>query len=278
MQLSALSCCKLRSSQARARHKCRRCHIRTQKFCSAGCCFHCPSPINSRTKRARTTARAPAVSTFFCAYLGPHAPHYSADSPPWARDRFNTLAAPRTPAYNTSVGQADKAHHVAQNPPLDEEAEKWIDVHFRDRWRAISGVDDMMDLMLDHLEAKGVLASTFVFFSSGECRPGQTVSRSIPHMICSALYASQDHGYKLGEWRIGCSKQHPYESDVHVSQPVSQSASRVFSSFTLCVLLSPLLSPLFLLPIRSPSLSAAPASRRALASARSPPISTLLHQ
>jgi hypothetical protein len=25
-----------------------------------------------------------------------------------------------------------------------------------------------------------------------------------------------DHGYKLGEWRIGCSKQHPYESDVHV--------------------------------------------------------------
>lgn len=22
--------------------------------------------------------------------------------------------------------------------------------------------------------------------------------------------------YKLGEWRIGCSKQHPYESDVHI--------------------------------------------------------------
>ena len=114
----------------------------------------------------------------FFAYLGPHAPHYSADSPPWARDRFNNLAAPRTPAYNTSVGQADKAHHVAQNPPLDAEAEKWIDVHFRDRWRAISGVDDMVDLMLDHLEAKGVLASTFVFFSSGEwVLPAQTVTQ-----------------------------------------------------------------------------------------------------
>lgn len=23
-------------------------------------------------------------------------------------------------------------------------------------------------------------------------------------------------GYKLGEWRVGCSKQHPYESDVHI--------------------------------------------------------------
>jgi hypothetical protein len=84
-------------------------------------------------------------------------PHYSADSPPWARGRFNDLKAPRTPAYNTSVGQKDKAHHVAQNPPLDAEAEKYIDVHFRDRWRAISGVDDMVGLVLDHLEAKNIL-------------------------------------------------------------------------------------------------------------------------
>ena len=46
---------------------------------------------------------------------------------------------------------------MAQNPPLDAEAEKYIDVHFRDRWRAISGVDDMVGLVLDHLEAKNIL-------------------------------------------------------------------------------------------------------------------------
>ena len=39
-------------------------------------------------------------------------------------------------------------------------------------------------LVLDRLEELKVLDNTFVFFSS-------------------------DHGYKLGEWRIGCSKQHP---------------------------------------------------------------------
>ena len=31
-----------------------------------------------------------------------------------------------------------KAKHVAQNPPLNEEAEHWIDAHFRDRMRAHS--------------------------------------------------------------------------------------------------------------------------------------------
>eukprot|EP00937_MAST-01D_sp_MAST-1D-sp2_P007682 g7682.t1 len=135
---------------------------------------------------------AVAANKPFVAYLGPHAPHYSADSPPWARDSFEGLTAPRTPAYNASgAAIATKAHHVAQNPPLDAEAEKWIDIHFRNRWRAIQGVDAMIELVLARLRTLGVLDETYVLFSS-------------------------DHGYKLGEWRIGCSKQHPYESDVHI--------------------------------------------------------------
>eukprot|EP00041_Stephanoeca_diplocostata_P016366 m.321999 g.321999 ORF g.321999 m.321999 type:complete len:588 (-) comp20343_c0_seq1:248-2011(-) len=136
--------------------------------------------------RAAVAAQKP-----FVAYLGPHAPHYSADAPPWARELFSNLTAPRTPAYNTSVGQADKTQHVAQNPPINADMEHWIDAHFRDRWRAISGVDDMVALVHDELDRLGVLDNTYMFFTS-------------------------DHGYKLGEWRIGCSKQHPYETDVHI--------------------------------------------------------------
>eukprot|EP00039_Didymoeca_costata_P023725 m.8033 g.8033 ORF g.8033 m.8033 type:complete len:597 (-) comp3823_c0_seq1:58-1848(-) len=127
----------------------------------------------------------------FLAYLGPHAPHYSADSPPWAQDLFVGMKAPRTPAYNTDRGQANKTLHVAQNPELDAEAMAKIDQHFEDRWRAIVGVDEMLRLVYNEIESLGVLDNTYFFMSS-------------------------DHGYKLGEWRIGCSKQHPYESDVHV--------------------------------------------------------------
>ena len=133
-----------------------------------------------------------SINQPFVAYLGPHAPHYSADSPPWSRNSFLNQTAPRTPAYNASgAAIQSKARHVAQNPPLDAEAEKWIDIHFRNRWRSIQGVDDMIELVLNRLQEWKVLDNTFVLFSS-------------------------DHGYKLGEWRIGCSKQHPYETDIHI--------------------------------------------------------------
>ena len=44
----------------------------------------------------------------------------------------------------------------------------------RRRW-----VDDMIEIVLSKLDEMGVLSNTFVLFSS-------------------------DHGYKLGEWRVGC--------------------------------------------------------------------------
>ena len=105
-------------------------------------------------------AAARAAQKPFVAYLGPHAPHYAADSPPWARDRFEGLRAPRTPAWNASDGQLGKAMHVQQNPPLSAEMEEYIDVHFRDRWRAIVGVDDMVGLLVDALQAWGLLETT----------------------------------------------------------------------------------------------------------------------
>jgi len=127
----------------------------------------------------------------FVAYMGPHAPHYSADAPPWARDLFSNMTSPKTPAYNTSVGQADKTMHVAQNPPINDDMAYWIDQHFKDRWRAIVGVDDMVALVVQELESLNVLDNTYIFVTS-------------------------DHGYKLGEWKLGCSKEHPYETDVHI--------------------------------------------------------------
>lgn len=107
-----------------------------------------------------------AMAKPFLAYLGPHAPHYSADAPPWAQTLFSDMGAPRTPAYNTSVGQADKALHVAQNPPINEEMATMIDKHFRDRWRSIVGVDDMIRLIWQELETLGVLSNTYIFYSS----------------------------------------------------------------------------------------------------------------
>jgi N-acetylglucosamine-6-sulfatase len=160
----------------------------------------------------------------FFAYLGPHAPHYSADAPPWAQNLFDGLGAPRTPAYNTSIGQADKTKAVAQNPPITDEMATWIDAHFRDRWRSIVGVDDMVGLVIAELERLQILDNTFVFYSSDHgcaervtCRISEPcVGTRSPAAELTRLYDARLDRYKLGEWRIGCSKQHPYESDVHI--------------------------------------------------------------
>merc|ERR1712062_119115 len=52
-------------------------------------------------------------------------------------------------------------------------------------------VDDMIKDIYEYLDALQILDNTYLIFSS-------------------------DHGYKQGQWRIGTSKQHPYETDIRV--------------------------------------------------------------
>ena len=74
---------------------------------------------------------------------------------------------------------------------LSDVAHCWQNQHFRDRWASLLSVDDILDAVVARLEAQGVLDKTFIFYSS-------------------------DHGYKQGQWRVGTSKQHPYETDIRV--------------------------------------------------------------
>lgn len=125
----------------------------------------------------------------FFAYVGPHAPHFPAQPAPWYEHAFDDVTIPITPNYN--VSSPGKAQHVRQNPPLNAQAKCWEDQHFRDRWASLLSVDDLLDELVAKLESQGVLSKTFIFYSS-------------------------DHGYKQGQWRIGTSKQHPYETDIRV--------------------------------------------------------------
>lgn len=135
-------------------------------------------------RRQRTGGDEP-----FFAYVGPHAPHYPAQPAPWYEHAFDGVTIPLTPNYNTS--HEGKAQHTAQNPPLTARARCWQDQHFRDRWSSLLSVDDLVEAIVDKLTAQGVLDKTFIFYSS-------------------------DHGYKQGQWRIGTSKEHPYETDIRV--------------------------------------------------------------
>lgn len=104
----------------------------------------------------------------FFVYLGPHAPHYPAEPAPWYVDAFPGATAPRTPNYNTS--SPNKTRHIRQNPPLDPAIACWSDQLFRDRWRSLLSIDDLIDSMVARLEAAGVMNRTYWIYSSGGSR------------------------------------------------------------------------------------------------------------
>jgi hypothetical protein len=78
-----------------------------------------------------------------------------------------------------------------QNPAFTEGVHCWENQHFRDRWRSLLSVDDLVQMVVDEFTTAGKIDDTYIFYSS-------------------------DHGYKQGQWRVGTSKQHPYDTDIRV--------------------------------------------------------------
>lgn len=139
------------------------------------------------TKVAR--AAASGGKPFF-AYLAPHAPHFPAEPAPWYADApLPSDIAPRLPSYNSSTEGKNWA--IRTNPPFNAFTEAGIDLHFRNRQRSLMSFDDYVRDIFATLEAAGVLDNTYVF-------------------------ATSDHGYHLGNYRIPFEKSTMYDVDVRV--------------------------------------------------------------
>ena len=101
----------------------------------------------------------------FFAYLGPHAPHFPAEPAPWYADApLPHDTAPRTPAYNAM--REGKSWAIQVNQPFVPFTEAGIDLHFRNRQRALMSVDDTVRDVFAALEAAGALDNTYFFATS----------------------------------------------------------------------------------------------------------------
>lgn len=125
----------------------------------------------------------------FAMIVTPKAPHIAATPAPWYRTRFSDRQAPRTPAYNFSALD----HHwvVAQQGPITDTESAEIDELFRDRWRTLLSVDDLVAALVAGLEQAGVLHNTYILYTS-------------------------DHGYQLGQLRLPMCKLHVYDFDLRI--------------------------------------------------------------
>ena len=81
--------------------------------------------------------------------------------------------------------KAQKHWFLRTDPkPLSEDILDMVDEVFRNRWRTLLSVDDMVDTVMKKLERMDLLRNTFVIFTS-------------------------DHGYHLGTFALTIDKRYP---------------------------------------------------------------------
>jgi N-acetylglucosamine-6-sulfatase len=130
----------------------------------ADCLPYQTSQIGNRTQRWLEEVLGGPKPVF--AYLGPHAPHYPAQPAPWYNTSFldPLVTIPITPNWNLS--SPSKAQHVRQNPAFTEAVHCWENQHFRDRWRTLLSVDDLVGMVVDTFTKAGKIDDTYIFYSS----------------------------------------------------------------------------------------------------------------
>ena len=138
---------------------------------------------------AQRDQRGEELMNPFLMVLSTPAPHGPFTPAPQYANEFADLKAPRTPAFNyVDDGNSRKHWIMRQDPkPLTDELIDRVDDVFRNRWRTLLSVDDMIEKVMKKLEALGVLDNTYVIFTS-------------------------DHGYHLGTFSLMWDKRMPYDT------------------------------------------------------------------
>lgn len=132
----------------------------------------------------------------FFAYIAPKAAHEPFNPAPWYESYWDKSwpdTEPRNnPAWNSSA-ESRKFHHgnIATEPMLTETAAEIITDVFKNRWRTLMSVDDLIADVVNLCVTLGIADNTYFFYSS-------------------------DHGFQLGQFNILMDKRNVYEWDQKV--------------------------------------------------------------
>ena len=132
----------------------------------------------------------------FFAYVAPKAAHEPFQPAPWYEEHWDAAwpaTEPRdAPAWNCSAAsRADKHGNIATQPMLSDEAAVVIAGVFKNRWRTLMSVDDVIGAVIDEVEALGLTDNTYFFYTS-------------------------DHGFQLGQFNIIMDKRNVYDWDTRI--------------------------------------------------------------
>ena len=109
---------------------------------------------------------------------------------PQYEERFADRRAPRGASFN--VHGSDKHWLLrAAKTPMGDESMKYVDDTFRNRWRTLLSVDDIVENMVTRLRKHDLLDNTYVVVTS-------------------------DNGFHLGQFSLPNDKRNMYEFDIRV--------------------------------------------------------------
>mmetsp|Transcript_117923 Transcript_117923/g.234923 ORF Transcript_117923/g.234923 Transcript_117923/m.234923 type:complete len:576 (-) Transcript_117923:127-1854(-) len=131
----------------------------------------------------------------FFAFVSPKAAHEPFNPAPWYRDAWDPTwptHEPRGANWNCSF-ESRRHHHgnIATEPMITEQASRIITGIFKNRWRTLLSVDDIVGEVVATIDDLGLSNSTYFFYSS-------------------------DHGFQLGQFNIPMDKRHVYEWDTKI--------------------------------------------------------------
>jgi len=126
----------------------------------------------------------------FLLYIGTNAPHQPATPAPRDKNAYPDARLPHPPSFDEK-NVSDKPSWVSDNPPLSPEQKSYLEELHRKRLQSMLAVDDMVGSLIKALRESGELDNTYIFFTS-------------------------DHGFHLGQHRLGAGKWTAYEEDIRV--------------------------------------------------------------
>ncbi|MEQ8397769.1 sulfatase [Thalassobaculum sp.] len=134
--------------------------------------------------------RAAGTGKPFFFFVTPYAPHGPATAAPRHADLFADTPYPRPVSFD-EADVSDKPAHIRDLPPLSAEQIAWIEDMYRRRLRSLQAMDDMVESIVNTLEAVGQLENTYIIYTS-------------------------DNGWHMGEHRQQYGKTTAYEEDIRV--------------------------------------------------------------
>lgn len=160
----------------------------------------------------------------FFVYIAPKACHEPFSPATWYADHWDAswpAREPRPVSWNCSA-ESRAMHHgnIATQKMISPHCADYITTSFKNRWRSLMSVDDVIEATVQLVEREGLMDNTYFLYSSDRkllappCRPSHLIHASATASEGTLVFGAD--GFQLGEFNILIDKRQMYDHDIRI--------------------------------------------------------------